>query len=454
MTESKPPADATADDVTARVLAATKSLRDGFEDKYAAAAAKVKKEVEGPVKVIDTGDDIPITMQLSVWDTKIGPVPAMLVGGAAQLATISPAEQEDTTRMIDMLGVGATCDLSKAGVNRLLLKFGIQDPHARGGESWCLIATYYSPALDVPKAVIEEMLKELAASIKGKTELAAEAFTIREAYNPAQSKWRELLQEMRLSIWALVQKASELHPPPIPGMTTDETKAIFEEPPSPAIEVEKATPRKKKAKPRPEAEEATIFSKLARATNDAKERMKQAIDARIAAHKKVVVPPVAEVVPGAATVDAPPAPPAAMEPITPALPPAPPVVAPAAALPAPAEPVAGRVAPGFPTAPPHLMVPVAAPVTASLLPEPEDEARSPAEAPATPSAGLPDVHVDEDVGLPAVDKDDDGGKVSGADPLASIETQSGAEPVPIQITINKPSPAGPVTPSQPGDVPG
>ncbi len=33
MTESTPPTDATGDDVTARVLAAAKSLRDGFDER-------------------------------------------------------------------------------------------------------------------------------------------------------------------------------------------------------------------------------------------------------------------------------------------------------------------------------------------------------------------------------------------------------------------------------------
>ena len=48
----------TSDEVTASVLAATRALLVGFVGRYAAAADKVKKEVDGPVKVIDTGDAI------------------------------------------------------------------------------------------------------------------------------------------------------------------------------------------------------------------------------------------------------------------------------------------------------------------------------------------------------------------------------------------------------------
>ena len=62
MTESTQPGDATGDDVTARVLAAAKTLRDGFEERFSAIASKVKKQSEGPVKVIEMDDEIPVVM--------------------------------------------------------------------------------------------------------------------------------------------------------------------------------------------------------------------------------------------------------------------------------------------------------------------------------------------------------------------------------------------------------
>src|SRR5512136_2333674 len=99
MTESTPPTpqgDTTGDDVAARVLAAAKTLRDGFEEHFSAIATKVKKQSEGPVKIIEMDDEIPVVMQLSIWDPKVGPVPAMLVGEARLLGTITAQEQEDT----------------------------------------------------------------------------------------------------------------------------------------------------------------------------------------------------------------------------------------------------------------------------------------------------------------------------------------------------------------------
>jgi hypothetical protein len=171
-----------------------------------------------PVQIIDIENSIPLTMQLSVWDPKLGPVTAMLVGGADQLALITPDQQEDTTRMMDMLAVGATCDLSKDGVNRQMLKFAITDLNTRGGESWFLLATYFMPTVDVSKAIFEdfieefvkELVKEIAETLRHASGMAAEAMAIRHAYNPARSRWRELLHEMRLSIWSLMQKAVEL----------------------------------------------------------------------------------------------------------------------------------------------------------------------------------------------------------------------------------------------------
>ncbi len=321
MTESTPPTpqgDAATDDVAARVLAAAKTLRDGFDERFSAIATKVKKQSEGPVKIIEMDDEVPVVMQLSIWDPKVGPVPAMLVGEARLLGTITAQEQEDTTRMMDVLAAGATCDLSKGGVNRILLKCAIADPRARGGETWLLVAAYYDPTIGVPKEVVEELLKELAASLRPETPMATEAMAIREVYNPATSKWRELLQEMRQSIWALVQKAGEVALPILPGMEVASGQA--ETPEAFPAKDDGHVKRKKRAKPSPDAVKATIFSKLARATLDAATRAKEAIDARAQARKAIDVPPVGEVVPFPA----------------PALPPVPAIVKAPAETPAPA----------------------------------------------------------------------------------------------------------------------
>ncbi len=236
MTETTPNGDAAGDDVTARVLAAAKSLRDGFEERFSAIASRVKKQSEGPIKIIEMDDEIPVVMQLSVWDPKVGPVPAMLVGEAKFLATITHQEQEASTRMIDMLEPGGTCDLSRGGVNRLLLKCAIADPRARGGDTWLLVAAYYDPGIGVPKAIVEELLKEMASCWRSESPLAIEALQIRDAYNPARSRWRELLQEIRQSIWALVRKAVEAAPPVVPDIEPVATRPGADPAPARAAE--------------------------------------------------------------------------------------------------------------------------------------------------------------------------------------------------------------------------
>ncbi len=423
MTETNPNTNLEGDDVTARVLAATKELRDGFEGHYAAVASKVKKEIESPVKIIEATDGIPVVMQLSVWDTKVGPVSAMLVGPAAFLARITPQEQEASTRMMDMLAPGETCDLSKEGVNRLLLKCAIRSGAARGGESWVLLAAYYDPAIAVPKAIVEEMLKEVGASISSRPGMAAEALSIRERYDPAGSRWRGLLEELRLSIWALVQKAGEVAPAPIPGLDPAEAQALLDEEVKADTSQAKADDRPmKKAKPNPEAVKAWFYSAIAKAKLAAAERMRQPAPPKSQVAKAVAVPPVAEVVASAAPLVTDP-PLALASPIH--LDPTPAPISPSPVCTAP--PVGpARVAPGFPAAPPQSVERVEVP---------------PAPVPAV------------DTTLEKVDTTLERGNTisdTKADPLDGIGLGPVAEPVPVQITVNQPVP---VTPRQPGESP-
>nr|MDO8088847.1 hypothetical protein [Candidatus Sigynarchaeum springense] len=303
MTETTQNGDATGADVTARVLAATKELRDGFEGHYAAVAGKVKKEIEGPVKVIDTGDDVPVVMQLSAWDTRMGPVPAMLVGGGAFLARITPQEQDYTTRMMDMLEPGSTCDLSKDGLNRLLLKCAVHGSNVRGGEAWLLLAAYYDPRIAVPRHVVEELLVELAGSVGARPAMAAEALAMRERYDPATSTWRPLLQELRQSIWALVQKAGSSIPPVgIPGLDPAEAKRLLDEEIVPNLRRARGggvggsssdAPRPATKKPGKEAVKAWFMSAYGKLRLE--ERLKHAASAvpsKSQARKAIVVPPV------------------------------------------------------------------------------------------------------------------------------------------------------------------
>src|SRR5271157_328411 len=69
-------------DATERVLAAVKGLKQHYEQHYAEISSRVKQSIEGPVKTFTMDDGMPIVMQLSVWDTKLGPATAMLVGDA------------------------------------------------------------------------------------------------------------------------------------------------------------------------------------------------------------------------------------------------------------------------------------------------------------------------------------------------------------------------------------
>ena len=415
MTETTPGGDAAAADVTARVLAAAKQLRDGFEGHYAAVAGKVKKEIEGPVRIIDTGDDIPVVMQLSAWDTRMGPVPAMLVGGGAFLARITPQEQDYTTRMMDMLEPGSTCDLSKDGLNRLLLKCAVHGSNVRGGEAWLLLAAYYDPRIAVPKQVVEELLVELAGSVEARPAMAAEALAMRERYDPATSTWRPLLQELRLSIWALVQKSAELPPAGIPGLDPAEAKRLLDEEVVPNIRRARGggvggsdAPKPARKKPSKEAVKAWFMSAYGKLRLE--ERLKHAAPAvpskaqgQARARKAIAVPPVEAVV-------------------------APQAPAPEIALPA----VPG-VAPGFPAAPPR-PPPAHGPASTVL-------ARSPVESDTTLEK--------TDTAL----KQGDAAGILPGDPLASIESSAGTEPVPVPITINKPLPGGHVTPRQPSDSP-
>src|SRR5271157_1880541 len=164
----------TSSDSTERVLAEVKGLKDNFEQHYAAIESRVKKSIEGPVKTFTMDDGMPIVMQLSVWDTKLGPATAMLVGDADLMVFIPGDELDASTRMMDVLATGDTCDMSK-DMGRLMVKFSIADTAVRGGETWLLVAVYLDLAMDVPRSTIRELLAQTAACWHDDASLAFEA---------------------------------------------------------------------------------------------------------------------------------------------------------------------------------------------------------------------------------------------------------------------------------------
>nr|MDO8113568.1 hypothetical protein [Candidatus Sigynarchaeota archaeon] len=234
MTTSDTPTS--APDITERMLAAIKGLKDNFDKHYAEIESRVKKSIEGPVKTFTIDDDIPIVLQLSVWDAKLGPVTAMLVGETKFIGTIPVAEQDNSTRMMDVLVPGETCDLSKGNVSRLMIKFAITDPGLRGGEAWLLVVVYYDTAVSIPKIIIDDMLKEMARCWRDDAALSVEAMGIRDHFSVATSRWKEYLMELRRSIWSLVARARDIEPAK-PGVVFDvpDVANVVKEPLTPAI---------------------------------------------------------------------------------------------------------------------------------------------------------------------------------------------------------------------------
>src|SRR5271157_970521 len=206
-------------DATERVLAAVKGLKENYEQHYAEIESRVKKSVEGPIKTFTMDDGMPIVMQLSVWDTKLGPVTAMLVGDADLMVSIPADELDASTRMIDVLTPGNTCDMSSGDLGRLLVKFSIVDPAVRGGEAWLLVVTYHDLAIDVLRVTIRELLAQTAVCWHDDVALAEEAIRMRDNFDVAKSRWLMYLTELRRSIWSIVEKSRDVLPErPIPDV--------------------------------------------------------------------------------------------------------------------------------------------------------------------------------------------------------------------------------------------
>ncbi|HME56451.1 MAG TPA: hypothetical protein VKM55_29900 [Candidatus Lokiarchaeia archaeon] len=199
-------------DATERVLAVVKGLKENYEQHYAEIESRVKKCVESPIKTFTMDDGMPIVMQLSVWDTKLGPVTAMMVGDADLLVSIPADELDASTRMIDVLAPGNTCDMSSGDLGRLMVKFSIADPAVRGGEVWLLIVAYHDLAIDVLRVTIRELLAQTAVCWHDDVALAEEAIRMRDNFDVAKSRWLMYLTELRRSIWGIVEKSREVLP--------------------------------------------------------------------------------------------------------------------------------------------------------------------------------------------------------------------------------------------------
>src|SRR5271157_5865007 len=141
-------------DLTNHVLAAIEQLKNNYEPNYVDIESGLKRNKEKPVRIFKMGDGIPIVLQLSAWDLKLGPITAMLVGDAELLSSISDDELASNTRMIDVITTGNPCDLSKDSTGRFLVKLSFTNPASQDGEEWLLLTAYYKLTLDGPRAAI------------------------------------------------------------------------------------------------------------------------------------------------------------------------------------------------------------------------------------------------------------------------------------------------------------
>src|SRR5271157_2759339 len=255
----------TSSDSTERVLAEVKGLKDNFEQHYAAIESRVKKSIEGPVKTFTMDDGMPIVMQLSVWDTKLGPVAVMMVGDADLMVSIPADELDASTRMMDVLAPANTCDMSKDDLGRLMVKFSVVDPAVRGGEAWLLVAAYNDLAMDVPRTTIRELLAQTATCWHDDVALAEEAMGMRDNFDVGKSRWLMYLTEMRRSIWSIVQKSRKVTPPrPIPDVDIPSIAEAIQIPESTTVEETRVDPEpeqdttpENEFEPKPEQQSST-----------------------------------------------------------------------------------------------------------------------------------------------------------------------------------------------------
>ncbi|HME55963.1 MAG TPA: hypothetical protein VKM55_27415 [Candidatus Lokiarchaeia archaeon] len=200
-------------DLTNHVLAAIEQLKNNYEPNYVDIESGLKRNKEKPVRIFKMGDGIPIVLQLSAWDLKLGPITAMLVGDAELLSSISDDELASNTRMIDVITTGNPCDLSKDSTGRFLVKLSFTNPASQDGEEWLLLTAYYKLTLDGPRAAIGNLLVHTTASWHNDVTLSEELKIMQDAFDVTKSKWLLNIAELRISIWSLLLKYNKASPP-------------------------------------------------------------------------------------------------------------------------------------------------------------------------------------------------------------------------------------------------
>ncbi len=182
-------------------------VNDRFGEHYAGIQAKVKAMLDGPVKRLVVDDGVPLAIGLSVWDTKIGPAPLLLAGEQSLAAKIDDKAMAESTKMIDVLEAGKTCDVTVAGMRRLMVKFGIDAPGTRGGELLFLLAIHAEPGTWLPADLLLDMLVQAGATLRDEAQLAAEAQAMPAAFDVVYSKWKVVLFQLRDTAAMLREKA-------------------------------------------------------------------------------------------------------------------------------------------------------------------------------------------------------------------------------------------------------
>jgi hypothetical protein len=220
----------TPGDPTEVVLERTKGLLNNFDSHYDRIRAKVTAGLEGPCKSFTVEDGIPLLVQLSHWDQKLGPQAIMMVGDQVLFDALPRAVVDQSTKMLDVLDDAGACDLSRSGVSRLLARFPIDDKHARGGLIYFLIAVYYSPAADLPKDAMLEVLTERTKDLRGRGELVDEIGVIPNRFDAVNSEWKSYLFLLREMLWAVAGSGGPGSRPGARVVFPPETEIVKEAP--------------------------------------------------------------------------------------------------------------------------------------------------------------------------------------------------------------------------------
>ena len=88
-------------------------------------------------------DDIQIAIQLTTFDSKMGPTPSILIGSACIIDRIDEDILFDTANEIDNQKVGNISGVIKDGFFKILMELRIENEEARGREDMFSLAIYF-----------------------------------------------------------------------------------------------------------------------------------------------------------------------------------------------------------------------------------------------------------------------------------------------------------------------